>query len=158
MIPRQFLHRDPVAISYLIGCVGYGTGAVVDPLFPIEPYIHAAAAGRPVRATTDDAVGDYIYAPDVADDVREELTLRILTEKAGPHVDPREAIAVCREARNLFVSEPCADRKTFEPLALLEELLEPATVARGDFDQRRDFLDGAFQVFDFARCHFERIG
>jgi hypothetical protein len=38
MILRQFLHRDPVAISYLLGCVGHGAGAVVDPLFPIEPY------------------------------------------------------------------------------------------------------------------------
>ncbi|HEX4571954.1 MAG TPA: NAD-dependent epimerase/dehydratase family protein [Dongiaceae bacterium] len=30
---------------------------------------HAAAAGRPVRASAPEAVGDYIYAPDVADAV-----------------------------------------------------------------------------------------
>ena len=36
---------------------------------------HAAAAGRPVRATTADAVGDYIYAPDVADAIHRMLAV-----------------------------------------------------------------------------------
>jgi len=54
MIVRQFLHRDPVAISYLIGCVGHGIGAAVDPLFPIEPYLRAAEAERtPIRFVID---------------------------------------------------------------------------------------------------------
>ncbi len=54
MIVRQFLHRDPVAISYLLGCVGQGMGAVVDPLFPIEPYPRAAEAERtPIRFVID---------------------------------------------------------------------------------------------------------
>ncbi|HZZ61658.1 MAG TPA: MBL fold metallo-hydrolase [Roseiarcus sp.] len=54
MIVRQFLHRDPVAISYLLGCVGKGVGAVVDPLFPIEPYFQAAEAERtPIRIVVD---------------------------------------------------------------------------------------------------------
>jgi hydroxyacylglutathione hydrolase len=42
MILRQFLHRDPVAISYLFGCGGHAAGAVVDPLGDIEPYLRAA--------------------------------------------------------------------------------------------------------------------
>lgn len=54
MIVRQFLHRDPVAISYLLGCVGKGLGAVIDPLFPIEPYLRAAEAeGTPIRTVID---------------------------------------------------------------------------------------------------------
>lgn len=54
MIVRQFLHRDPIAISYLLGCVGKGAGAVVDPLFPIEPYLKAAEAERtPIRFVVD---------------------------------------------------------------------------------------------------------
>lgn len=54
MILRQFLHHDPVAISYLLGCVGHGVGAVIDPLFPIEPYLSAAEAGRtPIRFVVD---------------------------------------------------------------------------------------------------------
>jgi hypothetical protein len=32
MILRQFLHTDPVGISYLFGCGGKATGAVVDPV------------------------------------------------------------------------------------------------------------------------------
>jgi glyoxylase-like metal-dependent hydrolase (beta-lactamase superfamily II) len=54
MILRQFLHRDPVAISYLLGCVGHGAGAVIDPLFPIEPYLRAAESERtPIRFVID---------------------------------------------------------------------------------------------------------
>lgn len=54
MILRQFLHRDPVAVSYLLGCVGHGAGAVVDPLFPIESYLLAAEAERtPIRFVID---------------------------------------------------------------------------------------------------------
>lgn len=45
MILRQFLHTEPVAISYLFGCGGKATGAVVDPIGDIGPYIHAAEAG-----------------------------------------------------------------------------------------------------------------
>lgn len=42
MILRQFLHTDPVALSYLFGCGGKAAGAVVDPLGPVEPYLRAA--------------------------------------------------------------------------------------------------------------------
>jgi hydroxyacylglutathione hydrolase len=43
MILRQFLHADPVAISYLFGCGGKASGAVVDPLGDINTYVEAAA-------------------------------------------------------------------------------------------------------------------
>src|ERR1700739_3582818 len=42
MILRQFLHTDPVAISYLFGCGGHAACAVVDPLGDIEPYLRVA--------------------------------------------------------------------------------------------------------------------
>ena len=42
MIVRQFLHMEPVGISYLFGCGGKATGAVVDPVGDIEPYLRAA--------------------------------------------------------------------------------------------------------------------
>lgn len=32
MVLRQFLHADPVAASYLFGCGGKASGAVVDPV------------------------------------------------------------------------------------------------------------------------------
>lgn len=54
MILRQFLHNDPVAASYLLGCVGKSMGAVVDPLYPIEPYLAAAEAlATPIRYVID---------------------------------------------------------------------------------------------------------
>jgi len=42
MILRQFLHTDPVAISYLFGCGGKTSGAVVDPVGDPKFYIEAA--------------------------------------------------------------------------------------------------------------------
>lgn len=45
MILRQFLHREPVGISYLFGCGGKATCAVVDPAGEIEPYLRAAEEG-----------------------------------------------------------------------------------------------------------------
>jgi len=42
MILRQFLHTDPVGISYLFGCGGKAAGAVVDPVGEVETYLRAA--------------------------------------------------------------------------------------------------------------------
>ena len=42
MILRSFLHTEPVAISYLFGCGGKASAAVVDPVGDIEPYLAAA--------------------------------------------------------------------------------------------------------------------
>jgi hydroxyacylglutathione hydrolase len=54
MILRHFLHADPVAISYLFGCGGKATGAVVDPVGDIEPYLRAAeAAGMAISYVID---------------------------------------------------------------------------------------------------------
>lgn len=44
MILRQFLHFEPVAASYLLGCGSKASGAVVDPVGDITPYLAAAAA------------------------------------------------------------------------------------------------------------------
>jgi len=54
MILRQFLHTDPVAISYLFGCGGHAACAVVDPVGDIEPYLQAArASGMQIRFVVD---------------------------------------------------------------------------------------------------------
>ena len=45
MILRQFLHFDPIAASYLIGCGGKASAAIVDPVGDIAPYLAAAEAG-----------------------------------------------------------------------------------------------------------------
>jgi hydroxyacylglutathione hydrolase len=54
MILRQFLHVDPVAISYLFGCGGHAAGAVVDPVGETAPYLRAAeASGLKLRFVID---------------------------------------------------------------------------------------------------------
>jgi hydroxyacylglutathione hydrolase len=42
MIMRQYLHADPVAVSYLFGCGGRAAAAVVDPIGDIDAYVQAA--------------------------------------------------------------------------------------------------------------------
>src|SRR5438094_8865515 len=64
MIIRQFLHQEPVGISYLFGCGGRAAGAVVDPVGEIEPYMRAAeAAGMRIHFVIDTHVhADHLSA------------------------------------------------------------------------------------------------
>src|SRR5258708_1865399 len=64
MIMRQFLHSDPVAISYLFGCGGKASAAVVDPVGAIEPYLAAAdATGMRILYVVDTHVhADHVSA------------------------------------------------------------------------------------------------
>jgi hydroxyacylglutathione hydrolase len=64
MILRQFLHSDPVGISYLFGCGGKATGAVVDPVGDIQPYLQAADnAGMRIHYVIDTHVhADHLSA------------------------------------------------------------------------------------------------
>lgn len=43
MILRQFLHTDPVAASYLLGCGGKASAAIIDPIGDPAFYLEAAA-------------------------------------------------------------------------------------------------------------------
>jgi glyoxylase-like metal-dependent hydrolase (beta-lactamase superfamily II) len=64
MILRQFLHSDPVGISYLFGCGGKAAGAVVDPVGDIQPYLKAADnAGMRIHYVIDTHVhADHLSA------------------------------------------------------------------------------------------------
>lgn len=64
MILRQFLHTDPVGISYLFGCGGKAAAAVVDPVGDIEFYLRAAeAAGMRIHFVVDTHVhADHLSA------------------------------------------------------------------------------------------------
>src|SRR6266851_2762873 len=63
MIIRQFLHQDPVGISYLFGCGGRAAGAVVEPGARVDKVsgrsvdyaerIGAQVIIRSLRAVTD---------------------------------------------------------------------------------------------------------
>jgi len=64
MILRQFLHSDPVGISYLFGCGGKAAGAVVDPVGDIQPYLQTADnAGMRIHFVIDTHVhADHLSA------------------------------------------------------------------------------------------------
>ena len=73
MILRQFLHSDPVAISYLFGCGGKASGVVVDPVGDIAVYLDAAAkAGMRILYVID----THLHADHVS-------SARALAEAAG---------------------------------------------------------------------------
>ncbi len=64
MILRQFLHADPVGVSYLFGCGGKATAAVVDPAGDIEVYLRVAEeAGMRIHFVIDTHVhADHLSA------------------------------------------------------------------------------------------------
>lgn len=64
MILRQFLHQDPVGVSYLFGCGGRAAAAVVDPVGEIGPYLRTAeAAGMRILFVVDTHVhADHLSA------------------------------------------------------------------------------------------------
>lgn len=64
MILRQFLHTDPVGVSYLFGCGGKAAAAVVDPVGEIRPYLGAAEeAGMHIHFVIDTHVhADHLSA------------------------------------------------------------------------------------------------
>jgi glyoxylase-like metal-dependent hydrolase (beta-lactamase superfamily II) len=64
MILRQFLHDDPVGVSYLFGCGGQAAGAVVDPAGDTQRYLRAAEdAGMCIRFVIDTHVhADHLSA------------------------------------------------------------------------------------------------
>jgi glyoxylase-like metal-dependent hydrolase (beta-lactamase superfamily II) len=54
MILRQFLHKSPVAISYLAGCGTHASAAVVDPVGDVGAYLQVAEeAGMRLRYVVD---------------------------------------------------------------------------------------------------------
>ncbi len=54
MILRQYLHFDPVGVSYLFGCAGRAAAAVVDPVGDVLPYIRVAdETGMRIRYVID---------------------------------------------------------------------------------------------------------
>jgi glyoxylase-like metal-dependent hydrolase (beta-lactamase superfamily II) len=54
MILRQFLHTNPVAISYFAACGSHAAAAVVDPIGEIAPYLNIAEeAGTRIRYVID---------------------------------------------------------------------------------------------------------
>lgn len=73
MILRQYLHFDPVGASYLFGCAGRASAAVVDPVGDIAPYLGAAQeTGMRIRYVID----THLHADHVS-------SARALAEAAG---------------------------------------------------------------------------
>ena len=73
MILRQFLHTEPVAISYLIACGGKEAAAIIDPIGDSDRYLDAAAAAK-VRIRY--VIDTHLHADHLS-------TARVLADAAG---------------------------------------------------------------------------
>ena len=87
MILRQFLHKDPVGISYLFGCGGKAAAAVVDPVGDSAPYLDAAReTGMQILYVIDTHIhADHLSAgPELAKAAGAEYVLFAEAEAAPP--------------------------------------------------------------------------
>jgi hydroxyacylglutathione hydrolase len=97
VILRQFLHADPVGISYLFGCGGEAAGAVVDPVGDIQPYLRAAeAAGLRIHFVIDTHVhADHLSAGRaLADAAGTEYVLSAVADVSFPFKGVRDGDAL----------------------------------------------------------------
>ncbi|MBS0238093.1 MAG: MBL fold metallo-hydrolase [Proteobacteria bacterium] len=63
MIVRRFLHTNPIGISYLLGCAGQATGAVIDPADDVTTYLNAASAAA---VKIDYVIDTHIHADHIS--------------------------------------------------------------------------------------------
>jgi glyoxylase-like metal-dependent hydrolase (beta-lactamase superfamily II) len=63
MILRQFLHHDPVGISYLFGCGGKASGAAVDPIGDLDPYLPSLRAEDNDTLALGNVVATVLHTP-----------------------------------------------------------------------------------------------
>jgi len=87
MILRPFLHTDPVAASYVLGCGGKAAAAVIDPVGEIEPYLRIAEeSGMRILYVVDTHLhADHLSAgPGLAEAAGADYVLSVDAEAARP--------------------------------------------------------------------------
>ena len=94
MILRQFLHTKPViAASYLVGCAGKSSCAVVDPLEDVTPYLREAEAfGMAIHYVIDThAHADHISGGrKLAEETGAKYVLHASAEASYDHLAARD--------------------------------------------------------------------
>ena len=115
MILRQFLHSDPVGISYLFGCGGKAAGAVVDPVGDIQPYLQAADnAGMRIHFVIDTHVHADHLSAGPGTRRRSRRRVRALGGRQVYRF-PSKACATARSFRSATSRRRCCTRRVTRP-------------------------------------------
>jgi len=87
MVLRPFLHQEPIGISYLFGCGGRATCAVVDPVGDIDTYVTSA---RQLSMRIGFVIDTHVHAdhvsigPGLAEMAGAQYVLSAKADVAGP--------------------------------------------------------------------------
>gem|GEM_PF-6020935 len=88
---------------------------------------------------------------DVADDVREQIAVRVTTGQVRLQLHAREAPAVHREARHLFIGDTQLERDRQEAATRLARLVEGLDIFRAEREDRGQARQGGVHVLDLVR-------
>jgi len=128
---RERAHRAPAGVDLHVLDAGRAVQlALVGELdADLADVVGALVVGSlvPLLDASNVAVVD---PPDVADDVRGDLAQRVVPEQPRLDLHAGKSVAVDREAGDLVVGEPRAQRQALEVPRLVEQLAEALAVAR----------------------------
>ena len=142
MILRQFLHTEPVAISYLFGCGGKAAAAVVDPVGDIEPYLKTAReTGTRILYVIDTHIhADHISAGRrLAEAAGADYVLFAEANAASPFHGARDGDVL--SLGNVSVHRDHLGDRTLDRIQDLREGLLPRHVGAGGVSRRGSECD-----------------
>ena len=120
-------------------------------------HIFGAAVVGLVFVVFDFGFFGLVDAPDIADDMACQFSIRVVAEQAGLDLHPRKAKALRCKTCHLGVGEACPDWQGLKALGLFHKFLETLAVTRGDLHHLAQFINGLLKPFGLAGGDLQRV-